>query len=182
MFFCKHWSDLIFFNSSQRNVISLINVLHIQCIIHIIQWSLLTCKFWLQEAERCKASVEELKGGLGGAADPLLEWALRKFWHCGLTSEPDTCTKDTAELIKKKHKIVQGLKSVADMIPTCSWTITLEGTFWNFEEVQRALNGNGRDCALSASCSLQRLWISRSRRLFSLLKSCTRSSKEPGNA
>lgn len=71
----------------------------------------------------------------------------------------------------------QGLPSFADMLLTCSWAITLDGTFSYLEEVQRALTGTGRDCALSASCSLQRLWISLSRRTFSLPKSCTCCSK-----
>lgn len=71
----------------------------------------------------------------------------------------------------------QGFPSFADMLLTCSWTITLDGTLRYLEEVQRALTGTGRDCALSASCSLQRLWISLSRRTFSLPKSCTRCSE-----
>lgn len=69
----------------------------------------------------------------------------------------------------------QGLPSF--MLLTCSWAITLDGTVWYLEEVQRALTGTRRDCALSASCSLQRFWISLSRRTFSLPKSCTRCSK-----
>lgn len=66
-------------------------------------WLLLTCKSWLQEAERWKASREDMEGGLGGAPDLLLEWALRKFWHCGLTSGSETCTRYRAELIKRKQ-------------------------------------------------------------------------------
>lgn len=66
--------------------------------------------------------------------------------------------------------------SFAETILTSSWTITLDETFWYLGEVQRALTGTGRDCALSASCSLQRLWISLSRSTFSLPKSWIRCS------
>lgn len=54
--------------------------------------SILTFKFWLQEAVRCK-TWEVVGSGLGGAVDTPLEWAFRKFWHWGLIAGLATCMK-----------------------------------------------------------------------------------------
>lgn len=48
---------------------------------HIL--AILTCRSWscaeLEEAGRCTCTGEVLERGLGGAVDPPLEWAFRKF-------------------------------------------------------------------------------------------------------
>lgn len=64
----------------------------------------LTCKLWSPEAAQCKAS-EELKCGLGGAEDPPLEWALRKFWHCGLAAGLEACVKEWIKRVLGKTYI-----------------------------------------------------------------------------
>lgn len=140
--------------------------------------TILTCKFWScvekEEEGRCTAPGEVFECGLGGTVAPL-EWPFRKFWHCGLTAGVETCMKDTA--ILEEMCFTKVLLFSTAVILTCIWAMTLDGTFWYLGEVQRALTGTGRDCVLSASCSLQRFWISRSRRTFSLPKSCTRCSE-----
>lgn len=149
-----------------------------------IHEQILTCKVWLQAAVCCKAWEEGvLRCGFGGAADPPFEWAFRKFWHWGLAVGLETWKNKKQDWINSfiwNILTIQGLLLLANTTLTCGWAITLDGTFWYLEEIQRALTGTGRDCALSASCSLQRLWISLSRRTFSLPKSGTCCSERTG--
>lgn len=53
-----------------------------------------TCRLWSPEAAHGKDSEEVLKCGLGDGEYPPLEWALRKFWHCGLVAGLESCIKE----------------------------------------------------------------------------------------
>lgn len=73
-------------------------------------FALHTCRLWSPEAAHCKDSEEALKCGLGGAEDPPLEWALRKFWHCGLVAGLESCKKMDSSIFGGKNTfILQGL-------------------------------------------------------------------------
>ena len=61
---------------------------------------------------------------------------------------------------------------------TWSWVMTLGWTSRYLGAVQRALTGRGREHSFCASCSRHFLWISLSRRTFSLPKSRTADSTQ----
>lgn len=64
-----------------------------------------------------------------------------------------------------------------EAIVTCKSIRNLDWMLWYLVEVHRALTGVERD--FSACTSLQRLWMSRSRRILSLRKSNSGSSEGP---
>lgn len=121
------------------------------------------------QSHRRRFGVRPWWGSRVGLQKVLTLWL--RGWT-GSLHQKDCIISDPEEIL-----ITQGHASFRVCFLTWSWTMTLDGTLWYLEEVQRAFTGTGRECALSASCSLQRLWISLSRRTFSLPKSCTRCSE-----